>query len=526
MGNSMQKILKGKNKINLVLLVAIISISFFFRFYKIHDWLSWGMDQEYEAFLVKNILNFKHFPLIGVNASDTGLYLGPAFIYFAAIPFAVFGGNPLGWAITASLIGIAVTYLIYKVAKEMFSQKTGLFASFLYAGSFLVSFYDRQFWNPTLVSFFSLVLGFLLFRILNNKFSKLIWLALSFGLAIQSHLSLLIFSPLILYVLWMKRKMIPQKILIWSCILFFLTQLPVIVFELRHDFLNTKAAIKMVIDPNSNVNLPSTLRERNSVFLSSLGRFFWTPAPVDFFAQSGQCRELISYKRNSYPETILLVVLGMFIFGFWYFTKSKENRGEYAGVIIVGLFLLTFLFVEFYSRSFFEYYFLFLFPWLAITLGKSLEIISRKKHGIIIVIPIFILFLSLNLFSLFSAKYSFSYKDKLSAINFAKSYLVDSTYSLEALGECPRFGGYRYLFEYSNATPIHSYMDSYFAWLYPDKINNTHPERLVLLSMVDDRMGQDLIAHWEQEKAHLLHDYNVVSDDRFGKIHILILSPK
>lgn len=522
----MHRIFQDKNRLKLFLLIAIISLSFFFRLYKIHDWLSWGMDQEYEAFLAKNIITLKHFPLIGVNASDTGLYLGPAFIYFAAIPFAIFGGNPLGWGITASLIGIFVTYLVYKVGKEMFSHVTGLFASFLYAGSFLMSFYDRQFWNPTLVPFFSLILGFLLFRILKKEVNKLIWLALVFGLAIQSHLSLLIFLPLILYVFLLKRKEIAPKILIWSCVLFLLTQLPLIIFELRHDLLNTRSVIKLVANRNSNVNLPSTWEERNSSLLSSLGRFFWVPAPVDFFTESGQCKELTSYKRNSYPESIILVFAGILIFGFWYFGKSPKNKNKHAGIIIGGLSILTFIFTEFYNRSFFEYYLLFLFPWLAIILGQSLAIIWHKKHGFLVVTAVVALFISLNLFTLFTAKYSFSYKDKISAINFVKSSLYGEKYSLEALGECPRFGGFRYLFEYKFTVPLHSYMDSYFAWLYPDMVKDNSSGRIVLLSLIDDRMRADLIAHWEIEKTRLLSSFNLVADRRFGKIHVLILSPK
>src|SRR3989338_1063879 len=113
-----------------LVLIIILVLAFFMRFYKIHEFLFWGMDQEYEAFLVKNILTGKHFPLIGVNASDTGLYLGPIFIYFAAIPYFIFQGNPLGGAVTASSLGVITTFALYKLGKVWFSEKEGLLASF------------------------------------------------------------------------------------------------------------------------------------------------------------------------------------------------------------------------------------------------------------------------------------------------------------------------------------------------------------------------------------------------------------
>src|SRR3989338_8621824 len=199
-----------------VIFIGILFLAFLFRFYNFQNLFFFGMDQEYEALIVKNIVDFKHFPLIGVNASDTGLYLGPAFIYLAAVPFYIFRGNPLGWGLTASFLGVLTVYFIYKVGKKMFSKKVGFFASLLYSSSFLTSFYDRQFWNPTPIPLFSLLIGFLLYRILNNNRKSLLLLALSFGIAIQAHLSILIFLPLIIYAVMKKYKILGIKTIFLS----------------------------------------------------------------------------------------------------------------------------------------------------------------------------------------------------------------------------------------------------------------------------------------------------------------------
>src|SRR3989337_808761 len=98
----MIKIKAGKEKAVPSLLLSILFLAVFFRFYHLSDWFSFGMDQEYEAFLVKNIVTGKHFPAIGVNAADTGLYLGPFFIYLAVIPYLLFQGNLLSFAFFSS----------------------------------------------------------------------------------------------------------------------------------------------------------------------------------------------------------------------------------------------------------------------------------------------------------------------------------------------------------------------------------------------------------------------------------------
>lgn len=501
------------------LLGIILLLAFFFRFFKFDSWLTFGMDQEYEAFLVKNIVAGKHFPLIGVNASDTGLYLGPAFIYFSAVPFVFFGGNPFGWGITASAIGILVCFIIYRISSIMFSQKVGLFASLIYAASFLTSFYDRKFWNPTPVPLFSLLLGFLLYQILKGKPKNLVVLAFVFALVFHIHLSLLVFIPLILYVIWAKRKTFSKKLILLSLSIFLLIQIPLIFFEFRHNFLNTKAAFNLLLNKNSeNV---STLGERSTFFVSTLGRLFWLPANADLSLESGQCKELSSFQKSAYPEGILLILAGLIIFGWWCFKNFSDSAK-----IVIGIFSITFLFVVFYGREIFEYYFLYLFPWLSIALGKSLSFIWEKEHGKVVVIPIVSLFIILNFSTLLSSSPSYSYKDKIEAINFVKQNIKNQSYVLEALGECTRFEGYRYLFEYYIGGPDKSYMDSYFGWLYPESIKYVVPQRIVLLSLIDPRYENELVEKWEETKLNFLSGYNIIAEKSFNNIKVFILSSK
>jgi len=516
------KIIKRPKLINSrsnLLLIGILLLAFLFRFYNLQNFLHFGMDQEYEALVVKNIITGKHFPLIGVNASDTGLYLGPAFLYFAAIPFFLSGGNPIGWGMTASFIGVLTVYFVYRLGREMFSEKTGIFASLLYACSFLVSFYDRRFWNPSPIPLLSILIGFLLFKIINKDRKSLLILAVVFGFGIQAHLQLMILLPLIIWVVWKRKRMLSRRLIFYSLLLFFLLQMPYIFFELRHNFLNTQAAINLVLNRTKTYN-QSTLLERNASFLSTLGRFFWIPFKPDLFLESGQCKELAYLRKNAYPEGILLVVVGIFIFFLRYRSKNKLTLSS---KLILSIFLLTFLFVEFYQRSFFEYYLLFFFPWLAVALGRSLDYIWEKEHGEIIVIPTISLFIILNLITLFSAYSSYPYIDKMKAFRFIKKYVSHGNYRVEALGDCTRFGGYRYLSEYFVGKPAHSYMDSYFAWLYQDDpVDSKRTENLALFSMIDPRGNTEEIKRLEEQKIKILMENKLSDEKKFGNIQVFI----
>jgi hypothetical protein len=85
------KLFKNKDKF---IFLTILFSSIVFRFYNLVPWTSFGMDQEYQGYIARNIVVGHHFPLIGVNASDTGLYLGPLFSYFTAITYFIFHGDP------------------------------------------------------------------------------------------------------------------------------------------------------------------------------------------------------------------------------------------------------------------------------------------------------------------------------------------------------------------------------------------------------------------------------------------------
>lgn len=510
----------------------ILLLSFFFRFYNFHHLLFFGMDQEYEAFLAKNILSGQHFPLIGVNASDTGLYLGPAFIYFATIPFALFGGNPIGWGITASLLGVITTFLIYRIGKSLFSNRIGLLSSFFYAASFLVSYYDRNFWNPSPVAFLSIVMGYLIIKFSEKipKYMPLLFFVFSLG--IQCHLSLVLFLPFILFIVWRERKRIKLKTLLLSLGIFTLLHVPLIFFELRHNFINSRALIHLATSVSDTQSL-FTIGERGTILVASVARFLWIPASSDMFVSTGQCTELPSSIRNPPPEIILtgLIILAIFLRTFFGIRMDDKKKSQYKNeyfsyVFIYRLLLITLFIVVFFSRALHEYYFLYFFPYLSLIFAIVLDHLLKNKNSRLIGFFILFIFLLHNLISLFTSYSSYSYPDKIDALNFAKKFIGKNSYSLEALGECPRFGGYRYLSEYVVGTPNSSYMDGYFSWLYPQSIKKEIPKYTVLFSLIDPRSDKQILTWWQEKKYQYLARYTIAAQKQFNSIQLLILTPR
>ena len=515
-----------------ITLAFILLVAVFFRFYRVYDWLFFGMDQEYQALIVNNIVRGLHFPLIGVNASDTGLYLGPLFSYFSSIPFALSGGNPMGWAVVASSVGVVTCAIVFIVGSKMFSRRIGLLAALFYAVSFLISFYDRQYWNPTFVPLISLLLGYQIFQLLKKYETSLIWIAFLLGLATHIHLSLLLFIPLVIFAWWKVRRSVHKKTVAYAAISALLMLSPLIVFDIHHGFTNVKAAVRTFSGLNASTH-PSTFISRGQAFLSTLGRFVWVPAASDLFVESGQCTNLSSYRKDAYPEGILITVLGIGIF-YHIIKDRKKERLRFtvqdvhnlpaAAIVLLGIIILTVLFVIFYQRLSFEYYFLYLFPWLSIMLAVSARYLWQKEHAKVVVITIIIIMMIANFLTLTTSYSSYSYKDKIEAMKFAGRFVHENAYNVDAVGDCARFGGYRFLFDRFVGTPIWSYMDVYFRWLYENDNLQAKADRIVLLSMVDHRDVKEIISQWQQIKYEYLTNYPLIQKEKFGNIEVLILS--
>ena len=102
--------------------------------------------------------------------------------------------------VISAFFDLGIVYLIYKIAERIFNNKTALLASFIYSISVLPIQLSHFFTVDTTLVFF-ITLGFyiLVFLITNKrKFLYSSFLGISFGLALASKISALLFLPIIL----------------------------------------------------------------------------------------------------------------------------------------------------------------------------------------------------------------------------------------------------------------------------------------------------------------------------------------
>ncbi len=254
-----------KNKLEFAFLTLILLTALFLRIYRIDEYMTFLGDEGRDALMIKRILTEFDIPLIGPPTSIGNMYLGPLYYYMMTIPLAISWLNPISAAMMNSLLGVGSVFLIYFLGKSWFSKSAGLISAFLYAISPITIIYSRSSWNPNPTPFFALlaILGF--YKAKNSgDFRWFILTGVSLAFAIQMHYLALILLPIFgllwfyeLSLIW--RGKLKTNHLFFGTIgtiaVFLILMSPLLVFDLKHNFMNYRAISTFFTARETTVNL-------------------------------------------------------------------------------------------------------------------------------------------------------------------------------------------------------------------------------------------------------------------------------
>ncbi len=262
----MRRILNILTK-NRALIVTLI-IGVFLRFYKLTGFVTFLGDQGRDAIIIKRIITLEHFPAIGPPTSVGQIYLGPFYYYFIAPWLLLSNFNPIGLAAGVAFFSSLYLLINYLIVSELFNKKIALISTILLSFSSVLINFSRFSWNPNLLPLFSLLTIY--FVIKSLKTNKWYYFALSgafFSFSIQLHyLSLFLILPIsIVYLIDLlkeRKQLIHKFIYLFICLFsFILFSSPLIIFDLRHNFLNSKLFLALFQSSGT-----SFLTKLNSLF--------------------------------------------------------------------------------------------------------------------------------------------------------------------------------------------------------------------------------------------------------------------
>lgn len=249
-------------------IVSVIFLGAFLRLYKIAEYLTFLGDEGRDVIIVRRLLVDFDFFLIGPGTSIGGMYLGPYYYYFMAPFLFLWDLSPVGPAVGVALLGLATIYLIYKVTSEWFSKTAGLLAAFLYAISPVVITFSRASWNPNVMPFFALLTVYSIWKVWRGESIKWMYVSVvSLVFTLNSHYMGLVLVPVV-GVIWLLRLISLEAFGNWkketadyvrssliSLGLFLLLMSPLLIFDIRHGWINSSAMYKFFTERQTTVSI-------------------------------------------------------------------------------------------------------------------------------------------------------------------------------------------------------------------------------------------------------------------------------
>ncbi|MEP7167038.1 MAG: glycosyltransferase family 39 protein [Candidatus Woesebacteria bacterium] len=375
--------LTGIHKKTNLIFFLILLVGSFLRLYRLPETMQFLGDQGRDALIARSIL-FDHDPaFIGPVTSVGNMYLGPFYYYFMVFPLLLSYPSPVGPAYAVALIGIVTLALLYILGREMIGKRAALIAMGLYAISPVIITNVRFSWNPNIVPFFSLLLVWALWKTLQGRHSYWMLIGLCAAVLFQLHYIALILIGLA-GLTWMyelvksvqqhkvTREFIQATIIAIG--IFVVSLVPLLLFDLRHDWLNTRAFLQFfhpTISSEKHFRSFSDFTGIGASVVSMLARVV-----VEFF---GIVAKTLGQK---------LAVVGLFLyFAIKAFVHPENKARRKAISLLLFVFVVSVIFLSLYSSSVFDHYLGFLFPIVFLVLGLIFANLSRS----IFLVPLVVL---------------------------------------------------------------------------------------------------------------------------------------
>jgi len=258
---------------NKVFLVTCLVLGLFVRTYDFKYRFNYTHDADLAAWVVKDIIVDRHFRLIGQLTSSPGIFIG-ALYYYLQIPFFWFSGmDPVGtiWlSVGVSLLGIVSAWYVL-----------GSYGSLIYAVSWLVANTEREIVPTVPVFLWSIWFYHTLVRLWQGEKKWLYMAVILISLIWHFNLALILGVPLLLLAFLKNIKTYSPREIVLALLLGLLLNMPLLVFEVRHGFVQTKSLVATMTTVGGKTNkinqtITYAMRNANRVFIpDNLAKPIW-----------------------------------------------------------------------------------------------------------------------------------------------------------------------------------------------------------------------------------------------------------
>jgi hypothetical protein len=211
-----------------------------------------GLDQGRDYLAAYNIVVHHKLTLIGAEAGSgvagiSGIFHGPGYFYLMSVALILFHGDPVGGEFIMFLFGVAALVLAAWVGYKIWGKLGSVLFLFFTAVSPLIVSQSRYVWSSHPITVFVILALYFVYRIPDkpNVFAPLAVFFAGFtynsqlGVAVPLTVSILLALPLIF-------RVRDWKVYVWVLFALGLAFFPMILFDIRHGFMDVRSAIAYV----------------------------------------------------------------------------------------------------------------------------------------------------------------------------------------------------------------------------------------------------------------------------------------
>lgn len=416
-------LIRNKN-FYLIALGFVLVTGIFLRTYKFSAWLQFSPDQARDLNLIENTLSGKILlPLLGPQAGNTNLNMGPLYYHWQYLSALIFGASPESMAYPDLLFSILAIPLFFLLTRKFFDKKTSLAIAALFAVSFFAIVNSRFASNPNSIPFFVFLFLYSILELASEKKSnKFFWAAttgIATGVGIQLH-TLLIFIMLAvlgitcLYLLL--KKILNWKSAITIIIFFLLINTGQIIGEVQNGWINWHS---LVVGVNSKTKDSSITKNIRLVFSCQIQANAHIISSVENLEECGtiykigkQISKAESPGRTQKVALLIIRFISVFVFslgGYFllgYFLKKEKNAEKKRFLQLVALYsVVSFLvLIPVVTEISVRYFIILIFvPFILFGLWAKFLLEKLKNSGMIAIGAFFLILTAMNFSAIISA---------------------------------------------------------------------------------------------------------------------------
>jgi hypothetical protein len=322
-------------RISTILFIIAFLLGMFTRVYQFRERFMYAHDNDLASWVVKDIVFDKHPRLIGQQTSALGIFIGPLF-YYSLIPFYwITQWDPIGSVAYSWIISAAALISVYYVFRKLYDRPTAVFAVFIYAVSFFISQSERDVFPTTPVMLWSVWFYYSINRLFLGYKKTLYISAILLSLVWHINLALVLLFPLVFIAVLVHRQNYTLKDIIIPAVLVVILSSPLILFESRHGFIQTRSLVSTLtsIGSHSEVSLKDKVNHVVQYAARNASRLFYWESPrfISIYLIPGILLSgiaLLTYFRKI-PKHSLLLFLGWTVLYIIFFTAHPINLSEY-----------------------------------------------------------------------------------------------------------------------------------------------------------------------------------------------------